>query len=74
MAETGDDGRAAIVWYQTTAEHPDQFGVGTAREDAGVLLAPPSGTDDGDSHARVPALGKTCRVSTVARACRAISV
>jgi hypothetical protein len=24
-AVAGDDGRAAVVWYQTTAAHPDQF-------------------------------------------------
>ena len=33
-----------------------------------------AGADDGDLHARVPALGKTCRVSTVARECRATSL
>lgn len=33
-----------------------------------------SGADDGDLHAREPALGNTCRVSTTARACRAINL
>jgi hypothetical protein len=33
-----------------------------------------SGADDGDLHARGPALGNTWRVSTTARACRAISL
>ena len=33
-----------------------------------------SGADDGDLHARGPALGNTWRVSTTARACRAINL
>ncbi len=33
-----------------------------------------SGADDGDLHARGPALGNTCRVSTTERACRAINL